>query len=130
MTFVLSKWYLDAVSDGGDVFIAYSAEVRWRSLALRYASTLVQRAGEATQIDATLRGAPAPALAGEVCTWEAPALGVTGRWTSLAPPVAETILARDEGRVEWRCHQPLARAEIAIEGAPPIRGLGYTEHLE
>jgi hypothetical protein len=127
--FELSKWYLDAVSDEGDVFIAYSAELRWRSLALRYTGTLVQRAGEETRERSTLRGAEAPGLSGNELSWASPPLGVSGRWTALSTPVAETILARDEGRVEWRCHMPRARAEVAFEGAPTLRGLGYAEHL-
>jgi hypothetical protein len=127
--FELSKWYLDVVSDDGDAFIAYNAEVRWRALALAYTSTLVQRAGQETRVESTLRSAAAPVLSGGVLSWSAPALGVAGKWTSLAPPTADTILASDEGRVEWRCHQPRARAEVTFDRAPAIRGLGYTEHL-
>jgi hypothetical protein len=44
--FVLSKYYLDCVSDDGDVFIAYAAEVRWHALALSYTAVLVRRATE------------------------------------------------------------------------------------
>jgi hypothetical protein len=127
--FELSKWYLDAVGDDGDVFIAYAAEVRWRALALRYTSTLVQRVGEATRIEATLRGAPPPARAGDVLTWSAPALGAAGQWTARAPEVRDTVLAQGDGRVEWRCLMPRAEAVITLPAGPPLRGLGYVEHL-
>jgi hypothetical protein len=128
--FKLSKWYLDGVGEGGDVCIAYAAEVRWRALALQYTSTLVQRAASATRIDATLRSAPPPARDGAAITWSAPALGVSGRWTAREPEVRETILAQDDGRVEWRCLMPRADAEITLASGPPIRGFGYVEHLE
>ncbi len=128
-SFELSKWYLDCTGDDGDVFIAYSAEVRWRALSLRYTSTLVQRAGGETEVHATLRSAPSPVFEDGTLTWSSPALGVSGRWASLAPPAGDTLLAQGDGRVEWRCHQPRARAEVTFEAAPPIRGLGYTEHL-
>ncbi|APR79280.1 Hypothetical protein A7982_04627 [Minicystis rosea] len=127
-TFELSKWYLDCVGEGGDVFIAYAAEVRWRALSLRYTSTLVQRAGHATHIEATLRSAPPPVIDGGVLTWAAPALDVSGRWEARAPEVRDTVLEADDGRVEWRCWMPKARAEIALASGP-IRGLGYAEHL-
>jgi hypothetical protein len=130
-SFALSKWYLDCVGDGGDVFIAYAAEVRWRALSIRYTSTLIQRAGSATQIAATLRSAPPPALDGDTLAWSAPALDVSGRWTALAPERSDTVLATEEGAVTWRCLMPKARAEIAFgaRSSPPIRGLGYAEHL-
>jgi len=127
--FELSKWYLDVVGDNGDVFIAYTAEVRWGSLALRYASTLVQRVGSATRIDATLRGAPEPALEGERLTWASSLLGASGRWTACAPEVRDTILERANGHVKWRCLMPRAAAEVTLPSGPVIRGLGYVEHL-
>lgn len=128
--FSLSKWYLDGVGGDGDVVIAYAAEVRWRALALQYTSTLVQRAGSPTRIDATLRSAPPPEQRDGVLTWSAPALGVTGRWAAREPEARETILARDDGRVAWRCLMPRADAEITLASGPPIRGFGYVEHLE
>ncbi|MFT3770218.1 MAG: hypothetical protein QM820_32720 [Minicystis sp.] len=127
--FTLSKWYLDCVGDGGDVFIAYAAEVRWRALAIRYTSTLVQRAGSPTRVDATLRSAPPPVIDGGVLAWSAPALDVSGRWEALAPEARDTVLAAPEGRVEWRCLMPRARAAVTLASEPPIRGLGYAEHL-
>ena len=131
-SFELSKWYLDCVSDDGDVIIAYAAEVRWRALAIRYTSTLVRRAGEETRVRATLRGADAPSFEGfegGAIAWSAPSLDVAGRWEPLEGPAEDTVLARDDGRVEWRCHAPRARATIELAGGPPIRGLGYVEHL-
>lgn len=128
-SFTLSKWYLDAIGDDGDVLIAYAAEVRWRALAIRYTSTLVQRAGSETRVRATLRRADSPSFSDGALTWASPALEVAGRWKPLESEARDTILARDEGRVEWRCHVPRARAEIEIAGEPPIRGLGYAEHL-
>lgn len=129
-SFALSKWYLDCVGDDGDVFIAYVAEVRWRALALRYTSTLVQRAGQEPRVDSTLRSAPFPRFIAGTLSWAAPALHVAGRWASLAPPAGDTLFAGGDGTVEWRCQQPRARAEVTFDAAPPIRGLGYTEHLK
>ena len=126
--FELGKWYLDCVSDRGEVIIAYVAEVRWRALALRYTSVLVQRAGEETKVRATLSGAPPPGIDGREIRWSAPALGVSARFTRTTEEVADTVLSRGDGRVEWRCHAPRARARFDLEGGA-IEGLGYVEHL-
>jgi hypothetical protein len=128
--FALSKWYLDCVSDEGDAFIAYSAELRWGAIAVSYTGTLVQRAGRPTEIRATLRSAPAPGTDAGVTVWSAPALGVSGRWTAVETrAAADAILEGPEGSVTWRCLVPRARAEIVFARAPAIAGLGYVEHL-
>jgi hypothetical protein len=129
LSFALSKWYLDCVADSGDVVIAYLAELRYGALALRYASTLVQRAGAPTCVRATLLGAAPPAHEGPHLVWSAPALGASGRWEALDAEVADTVLARRDGQVAWRCLMPRARAEVALDDGPPIAGLGYAEHL-
>lgn len=127
--FSLSKWYLDAVSRGGDVIIAYVAEVRFGALALQYTSTLSRRAGAETVVEATLRSAPPPAIDGGAITWAAPALSVSGTWRARDPEVRDTVLERGEGRVSWRCLAPRADASVRLGSGPPIEGLGYVEHL-
>lgn len=128
-TFELSKWYLDAIGDDGDVFIAYAAEVRWRALSIRYTSTLVQRAGSETRVRATLRRADPPSFSGPRLTWASPSLDVAGRWDPLEPEARSTILDREDGSVVWRCHVPRAHAQIDLAGEAPIVGFGYAEHL-
>jgi hypothetical protein len=127
--FTLSKWYLDCVGDDGDALVAYAAMVRWGPVALRYASTLRRRPGqERATVDTTLREVPWPGDAGRDVTWDAPLLGLEGRWKSLAGPIEATILESDEGRVQWRCVAPSARATVVHAGAP-LEGRGYVEVL-
>ncbi len=116
-TFRLSKWYMDCVSDEGEVFLAYWAELRWRAVRLNYASVL----GGCS----SLRETPAPVWSDGVLRWNAPPLGVTGTWRALDPPVRESLL---EGACNWNCVAPRARAEVRL-GGRAIRGLGYAEHL-
>jgi hypothetical protein len=116
--FHLSKWYLDCVSGEGEVFLAYCAELRWRALRLHYASVLGH--------SSSLREVPAPVWRGDgVLEWNAPALGVTGRWEVLDPPIQETLM---DGACQWRCLVPRARAEVRV-GDRSLLGLGYAEHL-
>jgi len=116
--FQLSKWYLDCVSGPGEVFLAYCAELRWRGLHLHYASVLGH--------SSSLREVPAPVWRGDgVLEWNAPALGVTGRWEALDPPIQETLM---DGACQWHCLVPRARTEVHIRDVS-LLGLGYAEHL-
>jgi protein-S-isoprenylcysteine O-methyltransferase Ste14 len=126
--FLLSKWYMDCVGDAGETVIAYAARLRWRSITLHYASVLIGAPGQPPRVETTMRASPEPELVGGILSWSSPALHIAGRWSSLAPPVEATIFESPEGRVEWRCHQPRAQAEITL-GDRVVRGLGYTEHL-
>lgn len=115
--FHLSKWYLDCVSGGGEVFLAYCAELRWRALHLRYAHVLGK--------SSSLREVPAPVWNDGVLEWNAPALGVSGKWRALDPPIEETLF---DGGCQWRCLAPRARADVSV-GNDFLHGLGYAEHL-
>ena len=120
MPFSLRKWYLDCVAEDGEVLVAYHAELRWRRLSLRYASVL--------QLDgarSTLRDCPAPLLAGERISWEAPALHISGTWDALAPAADVELIPG----VRWRCLQPRSRVELRVAGRT-LHGLGYAEELE
>jgi len=127
--FTLSKWYLDCVAEDGDAFVAYAAEARWGPVALKYASTLRRRPGaEVATVETTLREVPWPVETEQAVTWQAPLLGVEGRWTAIDPSIEATVLESDEGSVRWRCLQPRARAAV-VQGDVPVAGLGYVETL-
>jgi hypothetical protein len=125
--FELTKWYLDCVSERGDVFIGYSAELRWRTVHLHYASSLVvQDAGKPVE-RFSLRNAGKPVVHGDLLEWRCAPLKLRGAWRAIDEPLRATVYQSAAGRVEWQCFQPCARAEIdAGEG---IHGLGYAECL-
>jgi protein-S-isoprenylcysteine O-methyltransferase Ste14 len=126
--FELSKWYMDCVSDAGDLVIAYFAELRWGRITMPYASVLVRWAGEPVRSQSTVRSSAPPEEAGDTLAWASPALGITGLWTSLAAPTVASLFDSPQGRVQWRCLQPRARAEVCV-GQRSFVGLGYAEHL-
>ena len=115
--FHFSKWYLDCVSAEGEAFLAYCAELRWRALRLHYASLLGH--------SSSLRQAPEPVWRDGVLEWDAPDLGVSGRWEALDPPIEATLL---DGDCQWQCLAPRARVDLRV-GDRSVRGLGYAEHL-
>ena len=128
-TFSLSKWYMDCVSDGGDLCIGYAAALRWRGLRINYSSMLLRRRNEETSVSTSLQRIAEPAIEGHMLRWSSRPLGVEGTWEALAPPIEQTLLQSPDGSVAWNCLQPKGRAEIRFDHGEPIRGLGYAEHM-
>jgi len=131
--FHLSKWYLDCVTADGDAAIAYVAQLGWSGFALGYASILDHHGGE-TRVSTSLRGFEPPVIEGDTLSWSSTSLHVNGAWSALGRPVAATLLASDEGAVEWRCLQPASLAALRVgsgsgEPSRAVNGLGYAEEL-
>ena len=127
--FLLDKWYLDCVTPGGDVFIGYTATLRWRRLRLNYASVLLAPYGGAPESRTTLRASGGPELRGGELTWSCTPLVCAGRWHAEAPELERTLLQDESGQVRWSCLQPRSACTVAVAGRPPLSGLGYAERL-
>jgi len=127
--FLLSKWYLDGVSDEGDVFIGYAATLRWRALVIHYSSILQRQHNETTRVSTSLQKWSAPAVEGTSVHWSSRPLGVDGIWNAAAQPIELTLFESDAGSIEWRCVQPRARCQISFGADHRLSGLGYVEHL-
>jgi hypothetical protein len=127
--FALSKWYLDLVSDEGETAIVYAAVLRLGSLEIPYASLLHADAVGTVRTRTSLDRVE-PEIDGDLgrirCRVEG--LDVAGLWQPLEGEIAETLLARDDGSLRWRCVAPRARAALSIDGIP-FEGLGYVEHV-
>lgn len=128
MSFSVDKWYLDLVTSDGVVVIGYAIEVRWLGLDLRMASRLVARPGERSEVR-TLVGEHTPVRDedGDL-VWTADALGLRASWRPDAAPFGRTLLDAPEGRIEWTCAMPRARA-TAVTATATHDGLGYVEHI-
>jgi hypothetical protein len=128
-SFVLSKWYLDCVSDEGRVFIGYAATLRWRRFRLGYMSAIEREPGGGVAERSTLRGHREPELRGDTLLWRAPRLQLAARWTAASPAAAAgparplRLLDSASGRVDWTCHLPHARATVEVGGRAPLSGL-------
>jgi hypothetical protein len=127
--FFLSKWYLDAVSESGEVFIGYRGALRWRTLEVSYAATLATGAnGAGTRSAATIRPGSEPLLLEGDLAWREPKLDVSASWHGAAQPISRTLHESPRGAVVWRCLLPSATASID-RGGTVSRGRGYAEHL-
>jgi len=124
ITFNLSKWYLDYVTDLGDVEIAYTGTAHWGPVCLHYSSILEAVEGRVRERH-SLRQQARPEQEESTICWRSKALNCETTWQAAAPPVRETVYCSSKGSIEWNCVTPLARAK-----ARERSGLGYVEHLE
>jgi hypothetical protein len=126
-TLLLTKWYLDVVTEDGDAVILYAAELRWRQLRVCFNSVL-QKSGEVVTTRSTLRDFPLPSNSGGRIAVEVSPLGISGTWEADSAPVSRTVFECAEGSVHWNCLQPRSQAQLCI-GTQVFGGLGYAECL-
>lgn len=125
----LDKWYLDAVSDRGEVAMLYWAALRWGPFNLRYGAALHRPAEGPPTAHYTLRPGAAPEPGdGNRMDWICTRLGVRARWGGCEPAIRRTLLDTPDGSIRWDCIHPRASASITI-GQHTITGLGYVEQL-
>ncbi len=120
------KWYLDCVTESGEVAILYSAIARWRAIGISYAGYLIADA-EQNQSRSTMHAAQIT-TEGRRLVVHSPELKVRGEWTALATEVKHTIFENEAGSVIWDCVQPGARVRLQA-GERELAGLGYAEVL-
>lgn len=126
--FYLSKWYLDLVSDDGDVFIGYHANVKWKSLTFHYSSVLLHHDNK-TQTNTSWRKLTSPSYNEKLVRWASDKLGISGEWNSRSNPIKKKLLNDNENFITWNCICPKAEGVIKI-GDQQIIGWGYAENLE
>ena len=126
--FLLTKWYLDCVAENGDAAVAYVAKLRWNKLSMHYGS-LVTVMGGRVQCASSLREVSFPQLDRETTTLSLANLGIEGTWRALRGPVERTVFESQPSSVVWRCHQPMAQADLKLQGKTRMTGLGYVECL-
>jgi len=128
MKFLLSKWYLDCISEDGKVFIGYSASLRWKSLKMNYSSILKYRDIKGIETKTSIGGYSLLEASEASISWSHRRLGLNGTWNAVSLPIKKKLYDSDAGFIEWTCMQPLSRADICMKGLR-ISGLGYAEHL-
>ena len=125
-SFLLTKWYLDCVAENGDAAVVYVADLRWNKLSMRYGSLLTVLQGS-VRCTSSLRKVPLPLSDGDTITLTQPGLGTAGTWRALRAPERRTVFESAEGCIDWHCHQPMAQADLLLQGKRRITGLGYAE---
>ena len=122
-TFRLSKWYLDCVTDSGDVSICYVGDVNWGPVHLHYSSLLRSIGSEVTQQN-SLRQPTLPEIAGDQISWQSKVFDFSAAWQGRSAELRETVFGNIEGLIEWHCLMPTAKVRVGNSF-----GVGYVEHL-
>ena len=108
--FSLSKWYMDCVDADGNVFIGYSAVLKWKQVKLNYTNILQYENGRIPQSRTTFKTQPSPLFRENQLSWVPSRLGIRGTWKSVEAPIRKTLLHSDSGIIKWECNQPKANA--------------------
>ena len=127
---LLSKWYLDLVTDAGEAVVLYWARMHYHGLSGAFASMVHRGACGRIRTASSLR-AGAPPLAASEITWACAGLGVSaGCWTPIVPAMTHELWRAPDGDgVRWNCVAPAATATLTLDGRE-LRGLGHVERLD
>lgn len=121
--FHLSKWYLDCVSDHGDVSIAYTGSVQWGVVRINY-SSLLETTNDRITVRNSLRRQQPPEIRNGVLSWQAKFIKMNGEWRANSHALRDVIYTSRNGSIEWNCLMPQAHTRFRDRV-----GLGYVEHL-
>jgi hypothetical protein len=123
--FSLRKWYMDAADDRGDVYIGYSVSLKWGKLELNGVQHLWRSPGEGVKTQTKItRNCPPEYKNRDKLVWKTGT--VEGTWESVEKPIVAILLDTKDGKIEWQCNQPKARATIKTAQLS-FSGWGYTE---
>jgi hypothetical protein len=125
-SFSLIKWYLDCVTDEGEVTIVYLAELRWHGVHLHLAS-VVGGIEESMGTRSSMSPCRLSSNGGRICAEHAK-LGVLGIWEADATAVERTVYENGSGYVRWNCLQPRSLVQLRVKDRE-LTGLGYAECL-
>ncbi|MFQ5751408.1 MAG: hypothetical protein ACE5HI_05370 [bacterium] len=127
--FSFSKWYLDCIDATGNVFIGYSAILKWKKLSLNYANILLYSNSNGLQTDTTFKKLPSPKFHQQCLQWQPSQLKTHGTWKSIDPSIKKTLFKSGSGTIDWLCYQPKAKADVLSKNQQIHAGFGYTEKL-
>jgi hypothetical protein len=128
--FRLRKWYLDAVSVDGEVFVGYQARLEFGQLSVQHASFLLSPQRGSGRAASTWTRAPSPERDSSGICWSVPRLGVRGTWTARGAAISRKLFHSNEGMVDWNCLLPTAHVCLDFSDGRRLEGQGYAEVLE
>jgi len=118
---------MDLVTDAGDAFILYCADMRWRGLSATMGNLLESPNGASPRSRFSMGSYRLSSTPDEILV-EHPRLKLSGRWQAITPPFRCTVYDGPEGSVVWNCMQPSSRVTARVSGRA-LSGLGYAECL-
>jgi len=123
-SFSLVKWYLDCVTDEGEVAIVYGTEISWHGICTSVNSVL---GGSEDRVETRTSISPFEITqAGKRIAIEVPKQGVAGEWDADSAACERVVYETDAGKVKWNCIQPRSRVRLRLDDGE-LSGLGYAE---
>lgn len=126
--FLLSKWFLDCVTEDGQTLIFYAARLKWRRWEVPYTSWLRYTPGKGVSQLSRLHSIQLPVINGRSICWNDSRFAIEGNWEAAAAPLEARLAESGEGFLDWKCHQPAAVVNLRIKDQV-IKGMGYAEQL-
>ncbi len=128
--FSLEKYYLDAVTEGGDHFIGYFATLRFGPISMCYADTMKAPGLRGFRPGPSLDCASRPSFKDGSVIWRHAQLGFEGEWQALSPAFEEELSHWQGASVNWSVLQPSSRVQITTKNGNTFSGLGSCERLK
>lgn len=125
---LITKWYLDVVSERGDAAVVYWAEWVNGTVRVRASGLVLATADRPPETQVRVTRAAAPEDVAERIVFEDASLGVSGEWRALRPAWAADLSPEGPGEVEWRCAQPVSDVMLRVRDRT-IAGYGYAERI-
>lgn len=126
--FYITKWYLDFISNDGEAFILYSAELYWHGYKFPYASILHYTPYIGISFESHLGKTHKQIKTGDTIVWSDDKFGINGIWTSKNSEIIERLFELDSRYLDWHCHQPSSEVILEVNGKK-LTGSGYVENL-
>lgn len=126
--FHLEKWYLDFISDDGQVMIFYAAKLSFMHRAVYYSSMTHHHPDKGTDEVSHFHKVELPARAGESISWKNDKFHICGEWKARSKPLHARLFENTVGFVDWNCYQPLADVQLEMKDTV-LHGKGYAELL-
>ena len=124
-SFSLVKWYLDCVTDEGEVAIVYGTEISWHGIhSVDRRACRFRRSRRNANVDflVGLR------KTGNRIAIEVPEQGVrAGVWDADSAACERVVYETGAGKVKWNCMQPRSASAVRLDDPQSSSGMGYAE---
>lgn len=126
--FFLEKWFLDFVTEEGEVYIFYAAQMKWHHITIPYKSMLTFSSAAGKKQKVRFYNVRLPVNYGKIINWKDNGFKVEGAWQANTTPIAAQLFESGEGKLQWSCFQPSSIVKVKINDAE-LSGMGYAEQL-
>jgi hypothetical protein len=126
--FELVKWYLDTVEPDGSAAIAYWTSLKWLGVNNNWHDLSRYDLGKPPAEQSSGKDVPPPFVADGHIAFQSAPLALETMHEAATPGLSLTLFESSDGRVQWECLAPSARARFD-RGGVTTAGAGYVERM-